>query len=231
MKKRMAIIVAAAMCMCLMTGCDYSTIIDEAASELAEIPELQEEEVNEEVNEDKDTEEETAGEDAGQEEVEQEDAGQEETEKEDAGAEGAASELCFSGKDVNGEPVNTAEVFAKNRITVVNMWASWCPPCAAEIPELEVINNELKEKDCEVVGILLDGEDPEGLRDAKEILEDAGVSYLNVIGSDSMWDTLGMDAIPTTFFVDSAGKILGDPIVGADPDGYRQTVDELLSKM
>ena len=61
-----------------------------------------------------------------------------------------ASELCFSGKDVNGKSVNTEDIFAKNKVTVVNMWASWCGPCVGEIPELDEIDKELKKKGCAV---------------------------------------------------------------------------------
>ena len=144
---------------------------------------------------------------------------------------GGASKLCFTGKDVNGRSVNTADVFAKNRITMVNMWASWCGPCAGEIPELDRMNKELKKKGCEVVGFLTDGEDPNALSDAKDILDDAGASYLNVVCSMSLTDEVGLEAFPTTYFVDSNGKILGEPVVGAHPDQYQQTLDKLLSDM
>lgn len=140
-----------------------------------------------------------------------------------------ASKLCFSGKDVNGNSVNTADIFAKNKVTVVNMWASWCGPCVGELPELDKMNKELEKKGCGVVGFLMDGEDPDGLEDALDILDDVGASYQNIICSESVGDEVGLEAYPTTFFVDSNGKILGNPIVGADPDQYRKTVDKLLS--
>ncbi|MBO4266393.1 MAG: TlpA family protein disulfide reductase [Lachnospiraceae bacterium] len=147
------------------------------------------------------------------------------------GSGAGASELCFSGKDVNGKSINTADIFAKNKVTVVNMWASWCGPCVGEIPELDEMDKELKKKGCGVVGFLMDGEDPDGLEDAQDTLDDIGVSYQNIICAESVGDAVGLEAYPTTFFVDSNGKILGDPIVGAQPDQYRKTVDKLLSNM
>ena len=202
MKRRMVIVIAAVMCFCMMTGCSYTVNIEEPETE--------------------------------QEEAEQPETEQEETEQEadttptkDSGG----SLLCFSGTDVNGDPVNTADEFAKNSITVVNMWASWCGPCAGEIPELDEMNKDLKTIDCAVIGFLIDGEDPVGLSDAKDILNDAGTSYLNVICPESIARELGIEAIPTTYFVDSDGNILGDPIVGAYPDEYMQTVEDLLSDM
>ena len=189
MKKRIMIMLATIMVICMMTGCD-----DIEEFELSDEPETQ-------------------------------------SVADDDYSDGGGSALCFSGKDVNGKPVNTADVFAGNRITVVNMWASWCGPCAGEIPELDMMNAELKEQGCAVVGFLTDGEDPGGLKDAKGILEDAGATYLNVICPMTLTDDVGLEAFPTTFFVDSDGNILGDPVVGAYPDQYMKAVDELLSDM
>ena len=141
------------------------------------------------------------------------------------------SVLCVSTKDVNGNPVDSADVFAKNRITVVNLWASWCGPCAREIPELDAMNEELKKQGCAVVGFLMDGEDPYGLEDAKDILDHTGVSYLNIISPATLKDDIDLQGYPTTYFVDSDGTILGDPVLGAYPDQYRQIVDKLLSDM
>ena len=146
-------------------------------------------------------------------------------------ASGGGSILCFSGKDVYGNEVNTADVFAKNKITVVNIWASWCPPCAREIPELDKLNKELNGKGCAVVGLLDDGEDPRVLEDAKYILEDAQATYLNMIFPEQISVEVEFEVYPTTFFVDHNGTILGDPVVGARPDQYKKTVEKLLSNM
>ncbi len=144
---------------------------------------------------------------------------------------GGGSEFCFSGTDVNGNAVNTAEVFAKNKVTVVNIWASWCPPCVGEITEIDKMNKELSEKGCGVIGLLDDGEDPQGLEDAKDILQDVGATYLNMIFPYKISANVAFQAYPTTFFVDSNGTIIGEPVVGAAPDRYREMVDTLLSNM
>ena len=144
---------------------------------------------------------------------------------------GGGSEFCFSGTDVNGNAVNTAEVFAKNKVTVINIWASWCPLCVREIPELDKMNKELSEKGCGVIGLLDDGEDPQGLEDAKDILQDVGATYLNMIFPYMISANVAFQAYPTTFFVDSNGTIIGEPVVGAGPDRYREMVDTLLSNM
>ncbi len=93
------------------------------------------------------------------------------------------------------------------------------------------MNEELKEQGCGVVGFLMDGEDPYGLEDAKDILEYTKAAYPNIISPAALADKIGLQAYPTTYFVDSDGTILGEPVVGARPDQYRKTVDSLLSDM
>ncbi|MBO6112975.1 MAG: TlpA family protein disulfide reductase [Lachnospiraceae bacterium] len=137
--------------------------------------------------------------------------------------------FCFSGTDVNGQEVDMAEIFSENKVTVVNLWASWCGPCVGELPELETFRGELESKGCSIVGLLIDGEDPQGLSDGLDIISDTGVSYLNVICPGEVQEELMVSAVPTTYFVDSSGKIMGDPVIGADPDAYRSRVDEIIA--
>ena len=216
MKKHMLFITAAALGISMITGCGKT----------AQVPDQQEDVYIEEDDHDQNEDPEEYQEDDSD-EYQEEDTDDDKGEKSGAGA----SKLCFSSEDVNGNPVNTADIFAKNKITVVNMWASWCGPCVGELPELDNMNKELKEKGCGVVGFLMDGEDPSGLADAKDTLEDVGASYQNIICAESVGDEVGLEAYPTTFFVDSNGKILGNPIVGAQPDEYMRTVEKLLSDM
>lgn len=213
------IIISAMLCLSMLSGCeedeeffaDDETIEEDQPEADAADGEASEEEYNE-------PEEDASGSDQPDEPEQTEENEPKET-----------SAFCFAGKDVNGESVDMAEVFAGNRITMVNLWASWCGPCAGEIPELERMNAEFKEKGCAVVGILLDGEDPEGLEYGKHILKESNVTYLNVIAPADLEDEIGLEGYPTTYFVDSNGKILGDPVIGAYTEQYRETLDELLS--
>lgn len=139
--------------------------------------------------------------------------------------------LDAATEDVSGQPVNTLDLFKDNKVTMVNIWASWCPPCVGEIPELQELSGRLAEKDCGIVGILLDGDDPEGLADAKEIMAEAGVTYPNVIATEEIMEICPVDAVPTTFFVDSSGKLIGKPIIGAAVEKYEPSIDGFLKAM
>ena len=138
--------------------------------------------------------------------------------------------LDFETTDFEGNAVSSKDIFAKNKYTMVNIWASWCGPCIQELPELEEINKEFEAKGCGIVGLLTDGTDPSGLADAKEIIADAGVTYLNVIDSTGIANMLGITGVPTSVFVDSNGQIVGKSIVGANPEAYRTVMDGLLGE-
>ena len=133
--------------------------------------------------------------------------------------------------DLDGNTVNTADLFAQNKITMVNIWATCCGPCINEMPELEKIHQEYAEEGAGVIGLVLDvpaGND-QLLQDALDILDETGVTYTNIRAWNGLGETLQVNAVPTTYFVDSEGKIMGDPIVGADIEQYRRTFKNYLS--
>ena len=160
----------------------------------------------------------------------QEESSEEQPEMEDA-EEVTGVVLSFDTKDVHGADFSSADVFGGNKITMVNFWASWCPPCVAELPDLQELNEKLGERGCGVVGVLLDGTSPDGIADGIEILDLSEVKYINLIPWDGLADIYPFSYVPTSFFVDSEGKVLCEPIVGAQPDAYLSTIDNLLANM
>ena len=138
--------------------------------------------------------------------------------------------LDFETTDLDGNAVSSKEVFANNKYTMVNIWASWCGPCIKELPELEELNKEFEAKGCGIIGLLTDGTDPTGLSDAKEIIADTGVTYMNVIDNAEIANMLQITGVPTTIFVDENGKIVGRTIVGANPEAYKKVMEELLGE-
>lgn len=127
---------------------------------------------------------------------------------------------AFEGKDLDGNPVKSDELFSGNAVTVVNFWFTTCSPCVGELADLEALNKQLAEKGGAVVGInsfTLDG-DKTAIKDAKDILTKKGVSYKNIwfdSKSEAGKLTSGLYSYPTTYVVDKNGNIVGEPIVGA----------------
>lgn len=127
---------------------------------------------------------------------------------------------AFEGKDLDGKDVKSSELFAGNSVTVVNFWFTTCKPCVDELSALDALNQKLTEKGGAVVGVnsfTLDG-DAAAIAEAKDLLAKKSVSYRNLwFGADSEAGkfTAGIYSFPTTYVVDQAGNIVGEPIVGA----------------
>ena len=127
---------------------------------------------------------------------------------------------AFTGKDLDGNDVDSSTLFSGNAVTVVNFWFTTCNPCVGELAELDALNKELAEKGGALIGVntfTLDG-DEAAISDAKDVLAKKGATYQNVyFASDGEAGkfTTNIFAYPTTFVVDRSGNIVGDPIVGA----------------
>lgn len=139
----------------------------------------------------------------------------------------------FEGKDLDGKAVSSKKLFSGNKVTVVNFWFTTCKPCVGELKDLEALNKKLMKKGGEVVGVnayTLDG-DKKAIADAKKLLEKKGVSYKNIwFKSDSAAGKLtsGLYSFPTTYVIDSKGKVVGKPIVGSITSGEQK---EELNKL
>jgi peroxiredoxin len=118
----------------------------------------------------------------------------------------------FTGLD--GEPVNLTQYLGK--VLLVDFWATWCPPCVAEMPHVIEVYQEFHDKGFEIVGISLDK--------SKESLE----NYIQKNGMDwpqyfdgKGWDNelsnkYGVSSIPATFLIGPEGKIIAADLRGDD---------------
>lgn len=142
--------------------------------------------------------------------------------------------LSFTVKDLDGNDVASSELFAAKDLTVVNFWGTFCGPCIGEMPELGEWVRTMPEN-VQLVGVLVDVADENDLatiEDATAILKDADAAFVNLIPIDGLADVVaGISAVPTTIFVDKSGNIVGDPIIGADVEGYKAFVEEYLKGM
>ena len=143
---------------------------------------------------------------------------------------------AFEGKDLDGNPVKSDELFSANAVTVVNFWFTTCNPCVGELSELDALNKELAKKGGALIGVntfTLDG-DEAAISEAKDVLTKKGVTYQNVyFASDGEAGkfTTNIFAYPTTYVVDRNGNIVGEPIVGAITEKKQaETLQKLIDQ-
>lgn len=135
----------------------------------------------------------------------------------------------FKGKTFEGDDLDN-DRFKRNSVTVVNFWFNGCNACIAELKKLDDLNNDLKAKGGEVVGINTDAFDgkEKAIEEAKKILTGKGTSYTNAwISSncDLAKNASQFSGYPITFVIDRNGNTVGEPILGGIDN---QAVMEIL---
>ena len=142
----------------------------------------------------------------------------------------------FETKGVDGKDY-TEKVFSDYDLTLVNVFTTWCSPCVNEIPELEKLYEEMKEKGVGVVGVVLDtvGDDAKQNEDtvkkAGVLQEKTKASYPFLVPDSTMMNGRlnGISAFPETFFVDKEGNIVGETYSGSHTlDEWKEIVEKEL---
>ncbi len=109
----------------------------------------------------------------------------------------------FSLKTASGKTIELSKL--KGKVVVVNFWATWCPPCRAEIPGFVDLYKKYKNKGVEIVGISLD---QNGWDAVNPFLQKNNINYPIVVGNEELSNSYGsIEAIPTTFIIDKKGYI------------------------
>ena len=146
--------------------------------------------------------------------------------------------ISFSGKDMEGNEVDSADVFAGHKITMVNVWATYCNPCIQELPDLEELNKEIESDGMQVIGLVSDvvysdgNYNEDNWKLGQDILKEKGVTYTNIMCDiSSFQEQISIDAVPTTFFVDENGKIVGQLQIGSvSKEEYKNLAEEALQE-
>jgi thiol-disulfide isomerase/thioredoxin len=109
----------------------------------------------------------------------------------------------LQAQDLLGKPVNKENWGGK--VVLVNFWATWCPPCREEIPELLELKKEYKDR-LEIVGISEDDDPPASvLKFARQM----GMTYPIVMATPELIDSYGgVPALPTSFLIDPQGRVV-----------------------
>jgi thiol-disulfide isomerase/thioredoxin len=109
---------------------------------------------------------------------------------------------AFLVNDVDGNPVSTAAW--KGKVVFLNFWATWCPPCRAEVPMLVDLAARYKDR-VQIVGVSLD----DGPEEVKAFVKDEGINYPVVMASrEIVAEYGGVPALPTLFVVNPDGNVV-----------------------
>ena len=138
-------------------------------------------------------------------------------------------QLTFTAKGLDGNEVDQS-VFANAKLTMMNIWATFCGPCINEMPELGELAAE-GGTNYQIIGVCADLNGTEDmLEDAKEIDSQTKANYLHLQPSEDLYPVLtASSSVPVTFFFDSEGKLVGKGILGAqDKDTWSQVISERL---
>lgn len=120
------------------------------------------------------------------------------------------AEAILSLPDLNGKQVKVSDF--KGKWVIVNYWATWCPPCAVEIPELNAFHIKHHLKDAVVLGVNIEKDD---LEYVKEFSDEFKISYPVLVTDNALSTPYGnIQALPTTFIINKQGKRV-KTIVGA----------------
>ena len=143
----------------------------------------------------------------------------------------------FSTTDLEGAQLDQS-MLEDYRLTMVNVWATYCGPCLNEMPDLGELAAEYAGKGVQIVGLVSDVLNSDGsvsqeqVDTARDIVAQTGADYPHLLPSQDLFGLLSqIYAVPTTFFVDSQGRQVGSAYVSAyEKEQWVEIIDGIMEE-
>lgn len=131
---------------------------------------------------------------------------------------------AFSLKNMDGKPLNLADSHGK--VVFLNFWATWCGPCRVEIPDLVDLQNRYKDR-LQVIGLNVDDDDADEIQ---KYVEKTGINYpVAMAPAELRRQYGGIPALPTSFVLDTEGRVVQKHVGLFDPSLYETEIRALLN--
>ena len=135
--------------------------------------------------------------------------------------------LDFELQDLDGNPMRLSQF--RGHPVIVDFWATWCPPCRRQIPELiNLYARYHKSKGLEIIGVACDTIQGDGIRNIGPFVRKFRINYPVLVASEPVVDSLGVEAIPTTLFIGPDGRLVQKVMGAGRPGELTETARELI---
>ena len=139
--------------------------------------------------------------------------------------------IAFEGTDLEGNAVSQ-EIFSQSRLTMVNVWATYCNPCLREMPGLGELAAEYDGSEFQIIGIVSDVWEGEDRALVESLIQETEADYPHLLANDSIGSAIlsSVSSLPTTFFFDGDGAYLGGVVGSKEKSDWEELIHELLEK-
>ena len=142
--------------------------------------------------------------------------------------------VTFEANTVEGDAWNSDRL-ADSRLTMINVWATYCNPCLAEMPDLGELAAEYDGAEFQIIGVVSDvmaDDSADSIDYAKQLISETKADYPHLLLNESLYMSFvgAVSAVPTTFFVRQDGSMVGYLTGAMDKENWKELIDDLLAK-